>query len=737
MRIVVIAVAIILLSFPAYALPGFDDIRASYRKSDAVVLDRHGAVIHELRIDANGRRLDWAGIKDLSPSLIKAVIRSEDKRFYEHRGVDWTAMGSAAFSHLLSGTKRGASTITMQLVSMLEKDLRPKGSKRTLNQKWDQISAALELEKHWTKNQILEVYLNLVTFRSELQGIVAASRGLFGKDPSGLNEKESLLLAALIRSPNAAAAIVATRACMLSESTGNKTGCETLHALASEILTHSYHITPHASLAPHVARQLLVGGEQKATSTIDGPLQKFASDALSYQLRAISSQNVHDGAALVIDNKTGEILAYVANSGADSSASHVDGIMAKRQAGSTLKPFLYGLAFERRLLTAASLLDDSPVDVPTPAGLYVPHNYDNDFKGQVSARTALSSSLNVPAVRTLMLVGPDDFVRSLKALGFIDLNEGDYYGLSMALGSVDVSLYELTNAYRTLANAGRWSSPSLKFDRKRSGAQAMSPDAAFVVADILSDRAARGLTFGYENPLSTRFWTAVKTGTSKDMRDNWCIGFSSGYTVGVWIGNFSGAPMWNVSGTSGAAPAWLEIMSYLHANRPSTTPRPPAGVVAKRVEFRLSVEPSRSEWFVRGTEPLDRPTAIADHGASIVNVSEKPAIFYPPKDTIFAVDPDIPDENNFIFFQATKQGQFDWVLNDKRIGSDAQALPWKPGYGRYVLSLMDRQNRVIDSVNFEVRGMPLLPTDKSDDADKDEINDNSHLSTPWEKPPPE
>ena len=264
MRIVFIAVAIVLLSFPAHALPGFDDIRASYLKSDAVLLDRHGAVIHELRIDAKGRRLDWAGIKDLSPSLIKAVIWSEDKRFYEHSGVDWMAMGSAAFSHLLSGTKRGASTITMQLVSILEKDLRPKGSKRTLTQKWDQISAALELEKHWTKDQVLEAYLNLITFRSELQGIVAASRGLFGKDPSGLDEKESLLMAALIRAPNASAPIVATRACMLSESAANKTGCETLRAFAGEILTRPYHITPHASLAPHVARQLLDEGAQKA-----------------------------------------------------------------------------------------------------------------------------------------------------------------------------------------------------------------------------------------------------------------------------------------------------------------------------------------------------------------------------------------------------------------------------------------------------------------------------------------
>lgn len=633
--------------------------------------------------------------------------------------MDWTALGSAAVNHLFNGRNRGASTITMQLVSMLDKELRPTGSKRSLNQKWDQIQAALELEHRWSKEQILEAYLNLITFRSELQGIVAASRGLFGKEPSGLDVKESLILAALIRSPNAQADGVATRVCRLSTELRTDNKCSDLQVFTKTILDHPYHISPRANLAPHVARQLLTGRRRAATSTIDGPLQKFASEVITRQLGVIRGQNVHDGAVLVIENKTGDILAYIANSGAESSARHVDGILARRQAGSTLKPFLYGLAIEQRLLTPASLIDDSPVDVPTPAGLYIPHNYNNDFKGMVSARTALSSSLNIPAIRTLMQVGPDVFTHRLKMLGFNDLNEGDYYGLSMALGSVEVTLLELTNAYRTIANGGMWSKPSLTAQMEKAAKKrVMDRESAFIISDILSDRTARGLTFGYENPLSTRFWSAVKTGTSKDMRDNWCVGFSSAYTVGIWVGNFSGASMWNISGVSGAAPAWLEIMNYLHNGKASIAPAPPSGVVARRVDFLQSLEPARTEWFVRGTEPLHSQTEKADKAViQSAATSISPSIIYPPKDTIFAIDPDIPADSNAIFFQSTKKGEYSWILDNKKIGESVDMIAWKPTYGKHQLLLADMQNRVIDMVSFEVRGSP--PPDRqpySDDS---------------------
>ncbi len=679
----------------AHALPSFDEVKNSYKKSDAVLLDRHGEAIHELRVDERGRRLDWKSIEDISPSLIKAVIHSEDKRFFEHNGIDLWAIGAALLRSLASNNDRGASTITMQLASILYKGLRAKDSKRTLSQKWKQIKAAWQIENSWSKEEILEAYLNLITFRGELQGISSASRGLFDKEPSGLDEAESLILASLIRSPNARGNDVIKRACMLGDSIKSQTDCENIKTVSEKKLSGPYYIKPRISLAPHVARELLKK-EGLVVSTLDGEIQRFATDVLKYQLGTIEDKNVQDGAVLIVENKTGDIIAYVANSGQSSSARFVDGIRAARQAGSTLKPFLYELAIERRLLTSASLLDDSPLDIPTPVGLYIPQNYDNEFKGLVSVRTALSASLNVPAVRTLMLIGIEPFVARLKELGFENLNElADYYGFSIALGSADISLFELVNAYRTLANDGRWSELKLSFDEETNEKQVLEKEAVFIISNILSDREARSVTFGLENPLSTRYWTAAKTGTSKDMRDNWCLGYSQKYTVGVWVGNFTGEPMWNVTGVTGAAPIWLEIMNYLHRGDPSIPPDPPSGVSMKRVEFQKDIEPERNDWFINGTEA--NSIELNTHHVN-------PHISYPPKGSIIALDPDIPEGHHLIFFEAkTPNIIYYWVLNNKKLGSSNKRVSWKPKRGKYVLSLVDNQSHVIDSVEFEVR----------------------------------
>ncbi len=699
---------IALIPSPVLALPTFDGIKAAYKKSDAVLLDRHGQVIQELRVDAGGRKLDWVALSNISPALIRAAIHSEDKRFYDHQGVDWLALSAATVRNAVAEKKRGASTITMQLTAMIDKSLRYGASRRTVSQKWKQLQAARKLEETWSKNQILEAYLNLITFRGELQGIASAARGLFSKEPSGLNVTESLLLAALVRAPNAPAELVAARMCRLAVSLQTSVTDREIKTLAIAALSGPYRAIYQVDLAPHAARKLLAHGQLKTVSTLDGPLQSHATATLNYHLQALHKQNVRDGAAIVLDNKTGEILAYVANSGRTASARHVDGLVARRPAGSTLKPFLYALAIEKRLLTAASLLDDSPLNVPTEAGLYTPHNYDNEFKGLISARTALASSLNIPAVRTLVLAGIDDFVRRLRTLGFQDLKEGDYYGLALALGSLDVNLYELANAYRSLANGGRWSEPTLDSGRqKKASRRVFTPEAAFIVSHILADRTARGLTFGYENPLATRFWTAVKTGTSKDMRDNWCVGFSEHYTVGVWVGNFSGEAMWNVSGTSGAAPVWLEVMNFLHRHSLSRPPAPPAGIFAGKVDFASHGESSREEWFIKGTEPMVN-TAAAISGPHLPG--ERPRITYPPAKTIIVVDPDIPAENSAVFLEASAEGQFDWLLNNEQIGSGSSMVPWKPRYGKYLLSLVDSQGRVMDSVTFEVRGTPAQST---------------------------
>ena len=679
-------------------VPAFHPIRSSYKVSDAVLLDRNKEIIHTMRTDNSGRRLDWACLPDVSPSFLQTVIEGEDRRFYTHHGVDFRAFAAAFMRNMFSGTLRGASTISMQVASVINADLKPGKGRRDLRQKWRQVLTALALEKKWTKQEILEAYVNFVYYRGELQGIRAASKGLFGKEPSGITRSESLILASLIASPNAPGEKVSSRSIRLGQKAGIEIDRGEIDRKSREALASAYHIAFDVSIAPHVARTLLTPGRDKIVSTLDGRVQRFARDSLKNNLAALRDRKVSDGAVLVVDNMTGEILAYVGNSADTSSAIWIDGIRARRQAGSTLKPFLYELAIEKGYLTPASLLEDTPVAITTPTGLYVPQNYDNQFRGTVSARTALASSLNVPAVKALLVAGLSPFVERLRSIGFPSITEEpEFYGYSIALGSADVELYELVNAYRCLARGGLKSGLKLTFDKRPAAKERVMDDkASFIISQILSDRESRAMTFGLENPLSTRFWTAVKTGTSKDMRDNWCIGFSSRYTVGVWVGNFSGEPMRDVSGISGAAPIWLEIMNFLHASSPSRSPKAPPGVIAARITFEKNVEPPREDLFLAGTEPLASVKANT--------VYEEARIVYPQEGTLITIDPDIPASLQRVGLRCEPGGKpFRWMINGSDADSDGPLLLWEPRPGTYTVSIVDQKGKVIDSVGFIVR----------------------------------
>jgi penicillin-binding protein 1C len=696
MRITLTLILLVMLSGRAFGMSSYEDVKKAYQSSDAVLLDRHNEVIQELRVDPKARKLEWVKLADVSPALVLAVIRSEDKRFYDHHGVDFRALSSAAMGSIFGSGKRGASTITMQLASLLDGRLKSKKGKRSFSQKWDQIQAAEEIEKAWTKAQILEAYLNLVSFRGELQGIAVAARGIFDKDANGLDTSESVILAALIRSPNASPEKAGERAELLAASLGNAGPSKKIKQLAVDALSKPYNVRKRIDLAPHVARLLMRKGEVSASSTLDARLQRYAIEALQQAVGALAGQNVSDGAVLVVDNISGDVLAYVGNSGGSSSAQFVDGIRARRQAGSSLKPFLYGLAIEQKILTAASLIEDAPLDVPTERGLYRPENYDKTYRGLVTARTALASSLNVPAVRTVDLVGTGVFVEKLKSFGFTGLREAEDYGPSIALGTADVALWELVNAYRTLANAGVWSTLRFAPDHRTAPRRrALSREAAFIVSDILSDREARSATFTLESPLSTRYWTAVKTGTSKDMRDNWCVGYSEDYTVGVWVGNFSGAAMWNVSGVSGAAPIWLDVMNYLHGRTPSRAPSIPRGVSSRIVTFSEATRQyEKQEYFLAGTEQ----DSLRPRSAEL-----RPRIIYPAPDTVIAMDPDIPKDLQKVFFEASSADPALNIVLDETIIGPAPAVSWTPVTGKHRLTLIARDGAVADQVMFEVR----------------------------------
>ncbi|MEO5867110.1 MAG: penicillin-binding transpeptidase domain-containing protein, partial [Sphingomonas sp.] len=416
------------------------------------------------------------------------------------------------------------------------------------------------------------------------------------------------------------------------------------------------------------------------------------------QLQGLGGSRARDGAVVVIDNASGDVLAYVGGIGGSSTAPAVDAANAYRQAGSTLKPFLYAEAIEKGYLTAASILDDSPIQLDTASGLYVPQNYDKGFKGPVSARTALAGSLNVPAVRTLLLVGVDSFKDRLWDTGYKGLVEdGDYYGYSLALGSAEVTLLEQANAYRSLANGGLWAPWRLTADDPRvAGRKVTTPQAAWIVADMMADANARAATFGLDSALRLPFWAAVKTGTSKAMRDNWCIGFTDRYTVAVWVGNLEGDPMRAVSGTSGAAPVWRDLMLALNAGHRVQPPPQPPGIEARRVTFAGNIEQPRREYFLAGTEMSHIAFAPAE--------ARRPRITNPVSGTVYAIDPDIPPDRQRLAVTVTGAAMTHRLMLDTRDLGAADASPQilaPPGQHR--LRLIDIGGHVVDQVLFTIR----------------------------------
>ena len=673
-------------------LPSHARVTAAWQPSEAWLYDRSGILIDSQRVNFAARRLGWVKLTDIAPVVIETIISSEDKRFQSHAGVDWLAIGSAIRARFDGTSSRGASTISMQVAAFLAPELAAPGA-RGWRDKLRQMRSGMALESGWSKNQILEAYVNLAGFRGEAQGIGAASLALFGKTPATLTRDEAILLTALLPNPNASPEQVAARACRIATRQ-----CATLRQQALTMLGSQRQLALDPGLAPHLTTKLLTEPGIRLTSTIDRNIQTLANTALRRQLIGLGEARARDGAVVVVDNASGDILAYVGGVGGGSTAAAVDGADALRQAGSTLKPFLYGQVLERGYLTPASILDDSPVQLDTASGLYVPQNYDHAFKGPVSVRTALAGSLNVPAVRTLVIAGTEAFRDRLWDLGYHGLTEdGQYYGFSLALGSAEVTLLEQAAAYRALARGGAWSPLRIKAsDRAVAPRQIMSPQSAWLVGNILADPAARAGTFGLDSALKLPFWAAVKTGTSKAMRDNWCVGYSDRYTVAVWVGNLEGDSMKAVSGTGGAAPVWRDIMMALHADRPSKAPPMPTGIEARTISFTGNSEPPRREYFLAGTGQSQQIVAPA--------AARRPRITNPVAGSVFALDPDIPIDRQRMMIAVSGEVTGHRLTLDQRDLGDANARPAVlAGPGVHQLALVDPGGRVVDRARFIVR----------------------------------
>ncbi len=605
-----------LLGWIASPLPA--DLSRPAARPAVVVLDRHGLPLRVARA-SDGSLARWVPLAEVDPDLVAAFLAAEDRRFYRHAGVDPLALMRAAWTDLRRRRLiSGGSTITMQLARLL----RP--SSRSWTGKLQQMLWALRLERHLDKQTILEQYLNRVPLGQAAVGVQAAAALYFGASASELSLGQAALLAGLARAPSSDNPLVApgraraARTLVLRRLVrqGYAPASAAERAQAEPVLARQHRTD---FLAPHFTTRLLADQPLPADgiwhTSLDLGLETVLEAEVRHTAETLRSRGARHAALVVLDNPTGEILAWVGSPDfwADT-AGQVDMVVSPRQPGSTLKPFLYGLAFDRGA-TPATVLPDLPRIYQTSTGAYAPRNYDRRFHGPVRAREALASSFNLPAVELADRLGPGSLLAMLRQTGFTSLRRtAEYYGLGLALGNGDVTLLELANGYRALASGGLWRPvrwrPTPRGEPAEPGRRVVSARSAALVLDILTDPVARVPGFGLDTPLDFPFVAAAKTGTSRHFTDNWAVAVTGRFTVAVWVGNFSGRPMDGVSGVSGAGPL-LHRAVLLTAERypPGAllAPREAGAVPARicRLSGLLATDrcPGMTEWFAPGEVP--------------------------------------------------------------------------------------------------------------------------------------
>jgi penicillin-binding protein 1C len=548
----------------------------------ATIVDRHGKLLRAYAMPDGRWRLPVHAASDIDPTYLKLLLAYEDRRFYSHGGVDLLALGRAAFQLATSGhVVSGGSTITMQLARLME----PR-RQRSISAKLRQIVRAIEIERQMSKDQILDLYLGMAPFGGNLEGIRAASIAYFGKEPKRLALSEAALLVALPQSPESrrldrhpnAARVARDR--VLDRMVEDRVISDSDAAMAKVAPVPRLR-KPMPILAPHssdLAKAALKNTPVIAL-TLDASLQQTL-ETLARDRAASLGPNISI-AILVADNASGDVLARVGSPDYfdDRRAGQVDMTRAVRSPGSTLKPFIYGLAFEDGFVHPESLIDDRPIRF----GSYAPENFDMTFQGTVPVRKALQMSLNVPAVALLDRVGASRLSSRLKQAGaHLELPKDETPGLAMGLGGVGITLQDLVQLYSGLARLGN-ARPLLEIQSRRDEAREpqrlLDQVAAWQVGNVLLG------TPPPENGVHNRI--AFKTGTSYGYRDAWSIGFDGRVTIGVWVGRPDGAPVPGIVGRTAAAPILFDAFART-GKLPAALPKPPKGtLVASNAKLPL------------------------------------------------------------------------------------------------------------------------------------------------------
>jgi penicillin-binding protein 1C len=710
------------------------------------ILDRNGSLLRE-SLSAQQGKGHWIGLDAISPCAVEAAIAAEDKRFYSHFGVDLLALTRAAWQNISSGeVVSGGSTITQQVIRNLYH------FPRNIFFKSIELWYAVRLENTLSKPDILEQYFNRIPFGNQTFGIEAAARLYLGKNAKELTWSEAAFLMALPKSPTNynpykdPSSSEKRRSFILKRlrDADRITSVEWERANREPVI-----LFPPASpfFAPHFCDRVLQNEQDRSgslTTSIDLALQLDVEKIIRGHVNQLQTENVTNSAAIVIHNKTGDILALAGSSNYfdERHDGQFNAVFSKRQPGSALKPFTFAAAMKKNL-TAASIIADMEISIPSKKATFTPRNYDNLFHGPVRARTALACSYNVSAVRVLQSIGVESLLSTLRACGIESLTEPpEYYGHGLTLGNGEVTLFELTRAYSILANGGKRIEPRFVTDIPSAPVEEdiISPQICFLISSILSDNSARAPAFGFDSPLELPFPCAVKTGTSSDFRDNMTVGFTSDYTVGVWVGNFDNTPMKEISGVTGAGPIFHDIMMRLHSSsNPSGFARPPKISSALICSFsgalrHAGCESVIEEYFLDGTTPRERCAFHRNDGTFNIaalmpeyepwlknlqqNRPSKPAATDPGSETVtfkiiqprdkavYKLDPNLRASYQSIYFEVTAPPGLEeirWFINGSSYRTGNKIL-WNLLPGSYQLTveglIYGKMQR--DELRFEV-----------------------------------
>lgn len=611
------------------------------------ILDRNGQLLYEIFTDKNRTPVKLTEL----PDYIKwATIASEDKDFYHHRGFDPRGIARAAFNIVFRQKLQGGSTITQQLAknALLTQE-------RTVRRKIREAILTLAIEILYSKDKILEMYLNQIPYGGTSYGIGAAAQNYFGKKAEELSLAEAALLAGLPASPTRYSPFGAHPELakirqeyvldqMLANKFINKDQAQKSKEEKIVFAEHGKGIkAPHfvmyvkEKLAEKYSQQQIEQGGLRVTTALDLDIQEFGQTAVASEVAKLKKEKVTNGAALVTNPKTGEILAMVGSK--DYFAKDVDGNVnvttSLRQPGSSIKPLNYVLGFYKKIVTPSSLI----LDIPTcfrVAGqpLYCPGNYDNQFHGATQVRFALGNSFNIPAVKMLALNGLEDFIATASAMGISTFNDPKNYGLSLTLGGGEVKMIDMATAFGVLANQGirqnlisilkveDYTGKVLEETKIEEGNRVLPPAPCYLISHILLDNNARSGMFGESSYLVVKGHpeVSVKTGTTNDRRDNWTIGYTPSYLTAVWVGNNDNTPMSYVaSGITGASPIWNKIMRFSLEKQDKEKgknfqewPTKPEDVIGATICSLSGLVPSESagcptrfEYFLEGTVPTE------------------------------------------------------------------------------------------------------------------------------------